>query len=580
MPGQHPRELNPYWKDGGSGLPSTSSSSHKKGKMEGRSWILRSYKRALEQAREKKTSFEEIALKQWGSVEKIHSLLRSVGINPEDPDSRVSASKKQYLYSRSKYDEEQSHHQRLKRDEERTHKSRSSGRLKSFQCPGDDFSMPADSYQGNWKKQNETSVVANESFEEVSLGKDKCPQVEMSYEKESPDEYITDSMINSKSAKLIKAELMGHKEKIVKLKDELQNLRTKKKSQEMRKVSEPTSDGREKTVLLTTTDRFGHVRPADLPAQPVHKPRGKSEKSYRSVDDDYSLKTLLEMEHKMTADDTHLAIAKMASKFVRSTDDDVVDDVVDIKVKMNPLKDQESQRKAILLQSRRMEEILDNCRLCINSSRHKQHLVVAIGLNTYLAVPAHQSLTVEHCVIVPTEHTACSLQMDENVWSEVKIFQKGLTKMFSDHNKDVVFSECFSNPGRKAHMYIDCIPLEKQEGSLAPMYFKKAILESDSEWAQNKRLIDTRQKGLRSSVPLGLPYFFVDFNNKGGFAHVIEESSLFPHYFAKEVIGGLIDAHPGLWLKPSLENYEAQNRKASHVKEMWSSYDWTKQLGQ
>lgn len=101
-------------------------------------------------------------------------------------------------------------------------------------------------------------------------------------------------------------------------------------------------------------------------------------------------------------------------------------------------------------------------------------------------------------------------------------------------------------------------------------------MESDTEWAQNKKLIDTRQKSLRNCVPLGLPYFFVDFNNEGGFAHVIEDSSLFPHYFAKEVIGGLIDAEPRLWLKPPFENFEQQKRKSLKIKEMWNPYDWTK----
>lgn len=454
---------------------------------------------------------------------------------------------------------------------------------KSFLCPGDDFSMTTDdvlSYRSNWKKPNEVGPVVKGSVEEVSSKKDISPQPEVSSKKESLEDFVTDSMINSKSAKLIKAELTGNKEKIKKLKEELGSMRAKKKSQDQIQV-EPRNN-REKTALLTTTDRFGRVRPADMPSQPVHVPRGKKgkgKKLYHSGgDEDYSMRALIEMEHKMTADDTHVAIAKMASKFVRSTADDIVDDVVDLKVKTDPLKDVERQRNAILLESRRMEEILDNCRFCINSSRSKEHLVVAMGMNTYLGVPAYQSLTAGHCMIIPIEHTACSLQMDENVWSEVKIFQRGLARMFSDNDQDVVFTECFSSPGRKAHMHIDCIPLAKQEGSLAPMYFKKAILESDAEWAQNRRLIDTRQKGLRSSVPLGLPYFFVDFNNEGGFAHVIEDSSLFPHYFAKEVIGGLIDANPVLWLKPPRENVESQRRKALHLKEMWSPYDWTKKL--
>ena len=66
-------------------------------------------------------------------------------------------------------------------------------------------------------------------------------------------------------------------------------------------------------------------------------------------------------------------------------------------------------------------------------------------------------------------------------------------------------------------------------------------MESETEWAQNKSLIDTRKKGPKASVPKGLPYFSVVFGLYGGFAHVIEEEELFQHYFGKESSGGMLD---------------------------------------
>lgn len=65
------------------------------------------------------------------------------------------------------------------------------------------------------------------------------------------------------------------------------------------------------------------------------------------------------------------------------------------------------------------------------------------------------------------------------------------------------------------------------------MLSQKAILESDTEWTQNKKLIDTSKKGLRGSIPKGLPFFSVEFGLDGGFAHVIEDEDLFPFYFGK-----------------------------------------------
>lgn len=150
--------------------------------------------------------------------------------------------------------------------------------------------------------------------------------------------------------------------------------------------------------------------------------------------------------------------------------------------------------------------------------------------------------------------------------------------MFSDMDQDVVYIESYTDTKRKAHMIIECIPIPKEEGFMAPMYFKKAIMESDEEWAQNKKLVDTSKKGLRNSVPPGFPYFSVDFGISGGYAHVIEDKAKFPHYFGKEIIGGMLDVEPRLWRKPRHENFERQKEKVLQISEWWKPYDWTQQL--
>lgn len=64
---------------------------------------------------------------------------------------------------------------------------------------------------------------------------------------------------------------------------------------------------------------------------------------------------------------------------------------------------------------------------------------------------------------------------------------------------------------------------------------KKAISEAESEWAQNKQIIYLKGKGVRKSIPKGLPYFSVEFgvDDNDGIAHVIENKNAFPKYFAK-----------------------------------------------
>lgn len=176
------------------------------------------------------------------------------------------------------------------------------------------------------------------------------------------------------------------------------------------------------------------------------------------------------------------------------------------------------------------------------------------------------------------QHCSASTLLDEDVWSEIKIYKKGLTKMFEEMEQDVVFLETCKQLKKQRHMIIECVPLPKEVGDMSPIYFKKAILESDTEWAQNKKLIDTRKKGLRASVPKGLPYFSVEFGLDGGFAHVIEEEELFPHYFGKEILGGMLDLEPQRWRKPHKENFEEHKKKVLRFGEWWEPFDWTKKI--
>lgn len=441
--------------------------------MEGRNWILRSYKRALEKEGKGEGTFEEIAQKQWGSVEKIYSLLRSVGIDPSMPD---------HSFSHVQSCDKEKDPQQSKEIDVHEHEVNTTSNMNS----GDEATVDIYPHVSRYH----TSLMFDTPVKQLEVETKLLPSTTSLCE-----DYVTEAMINRTSAKLIKAELVGSKEKMECLQLELDDLRSRKKYQDslLRQHKDM-----EKTVLLMETDRFGHSRPAVLPSADKSSFSAKG-KSKRYVSDDYSLNSLVEMERRTTADDTYEAIAKMASKFVPSTADDVVDDILDTNVKE---KQSNKEKLKLLTESRKMEEMMETCKLCLSNSNFRKHLLIAVGINVYLSVPPYQSLTDGHCLIVPLEHFACSMHMDENVWSEVKIFQKGLTKMFSDNNLDVIFTECYTNANKRSHMYIECIPIPKDEGSMAPMYFKKAILESDTEWAENRKLIDTRQKGLKNNVSL------------------------------------------------------------------------------
>ena len=554
----------------------------------GRSWILRSYKRALEQAEAENRTFEEIAVKRWGSLEKLYKLLQSAGIDPHNPDSSSSKKRDFSGHSRGMEIGDRKYHGH----KERTRKPEGETSTCVFLKPGEAKDNSEPMYQqksGSWQTLPSEGREAS-SYSNTRVDYKEDTGNEIARDCEESLQPVTEAQLNSLGAKLVKAEMMGDADKIEKLKSELNKLRELKKSQES-KASTPREKKEKDTVILTRTDRFGRERPfesshrvsrASSGSRSSHSKKGRREK-WLADDDQYSLQDLIEQERKMTREETHAAIARMASKFVPAANfDETVDDVLDSKaiLRLDETKEEEKDKKKAILESRAMAEILSRCQFCIDTPNFNKHLLIATGVGAYLAVPSFQSITEGHCLLIPIEHTTCSLQMDENVWSEIRIFQKGLTRMFADRGMDVIFTEMYSHSKRKSHMCIECIPLPKEEGSLAPMYFKKAILESDEEWAQNTKLIDTRRKGVHNSIPAGLPYFFVDFGLDGGYAHVIENTEKFPHYFAKEVAGGLLDVEPRLWLKPPKESLEIQKSKALKLSGWWDPYDWTKKLHQ
>ncbi|KPP58850.1 hypothetical protein Z043_123285, partial [Scleropages formosus] len=70
--GLHKLELNPYWKDGGSGLPSEDTPVLKATVVDdgGLSWLQKSYQRMREQAQREQRSLEEVVSERYGSMEK------------------------------------------------------------------------------------------------------------------------------------------------------------------------------------------------------------------------------------------------------------------------------------------------------------------------------------------------------------------------------------------------------------------------------------------------------------------------------------------------------------------------------
>ncbi|VDP13610.1 unnamed protein product [Heligmosomoides polygyrus] len=103
---------------------------------------------------------------------------------------------------------------------------------------------------------------------------------------------------------------------------------------------------------------------------------------------------------------------------------------------------------------------------------------------TYLAVVEWDGFSDQHCIIAPTEHTCSSIQLDENVWDEMRIWRKGLVAMWREMDEDCLFVEMSRNLTAGPHHVIECIPVPVEVGDTAPIYFKILVLRDQAHPAE------------------------------------------------------------------------------------------------
>ncbi|XP_066148124.1 CWF19-like protein 2 homolog [Euwallacea fornicatus] len=386
---------------------------------------------------------------------------------------------------------------------------------------------------------------------------------------------ITPKDLNLLAGKLLKAEIMGNQKLILELKEKLENARKTLNEGEVQ----------EEKVLLTQTTRQGLSKPLEL-ERPRDLEREKRRKHasethsdqkrvrYFADDDKYSLQKMFENEKFSSGNQQDESFMKIASKLRKNDDlDDFFADSA--RRTKSDSKIAEETRNKTINEYKKVSTSLDNCSRCIQSGGMQKHLIVSLGEYVYLSVPSHEPLLTGHCLIVPVRHVASVTQLDENEWTEILDFRKALVKLFEAKEQQPIFFEIAVGFHRYPHMVLECVPMNKGDAALAPMFFKKAIDESETEWSQNKKLVSLKGRDVRKVVPKELSYFSVSFGMNEGFAHVIEDEKLFPKNFAQEIIGGILDLDHSLWRKPVRESFDVQSKRVLSFSREWKKYDPT-----
>ena len=268
------------------------------------------------------------------------------------------------------------------------------------------------------------------------------------------------------------------------------------------------------------------------------------------------------------------------SKF--DNDLDYMDDNA-TKLASRVMKSDSALRNSAVGDFQKMQKILDSCPLCHHEDRNEppQAPLISLATRTYLTLPTEPELMRYGAVIVPIQHRLDLLECDE-----IRNFQKALTRFYQSLGKGVIFYENASELGRKRHAALVAVPLSWSLTDAAPGFFKEAILQSDEEWAQHRKIIDTakaaREKygraAVRKSMIKEMAYFHVWFTLDGGMGHVIDDERRWPKgdLFAREVIGGMLDRgadtikRQGRWVR--------RDPRMDGFKKKWDAFDWTKIL--
>ncbi|CAF2635410.1 unnamed protein product [Rotaria sp. Silwood2] len=559
------RELNPALRQ--QSIKTKDSKPTKVGDA-GLEWHQRAYERCKQQAKDQQRPLNEIVSERYGSVEKLMSLINDA----EDLHHR-SSSKKKFLDPNEKDDR---HHRHRHHHHEK----------KSWKRTTDDD----DDEQSTPKKQARTDEQEEVETADVELKKD-----------EKEDELVSEENLLELRKQLIRAELAGDDEMTELLRNEIKHIDSLRGNPQQDSMTEQQQRSNDpKVLLLTTIDRYGVEKPVHNAYEPGHqrqyghvekRDRRKMKKEIRKMRENdkdperegLSLNDLVEMERHSTTNTMPVLPSNRNNQSMTA----------DRQLLASTRHLSGWSRIQALAEQKKRQKTFEECWLCIENL--SKSFIFGLLDQWYLCAPPQQSLVDGHCFIVPIQHSSSrfhlgkiSIRIDlynidhDDVLSELDILKEQLSDLYRNHHNQVpIFIETFKNPRLLPHMYIECIPVPVEQANLVPMYFRKALLESESMWSTNKKIIELnhhRSRTLKSVIPKGLPYFCVEFpadksknENLYGYAHMIEERGQFPLYFGREILGGLMQIdNPLLWMRPSnKEPEDIIEKKCTFLKQLW-----------
>lgn len=574
----HPRELNPYLKDNGSGYPDDIDGSKASGEKHlsssvvgdgGASWRLKALKRAQEQAAREGRRLKEVVEERWGSVGQLavsvasrkaapsrahlHAIKdRKRGLTEERQTGSDNQSERDIKKNDDGHFVKDSSFQHHKMREPKVQDSLSWGKRKSQNLSSNDAGIVSAAVSSLNKFSNDGSfidkVLRQQNNDPIGSSEGNLESASVSSQTNQSGEgsaVANDALsANQLAAKAFQLRMKGKHEEANKLLKEAEKIKSKQGGGN--NSIRPQNEGSSSRYIMQ--DRSIRQKKDEDDAD-MHLARkivqNKKYTTYSQADDEYdfeegpSRKTGAGMkgggnEHKVTHKNTRMLTQQ------------------------------------------------ERCLFCIENPKGPKHLIVSIANFTYLMLPHSQPVVPGHCCILPLQHESATRTVEDTVWEEIRNFKKCLIMMFAKQERDVVFLETVMGLAQqRRHCLIECIPLPQDIAKEAPLYFKKAIDEAEDEWSQHnaKKLIDTSEKGLRCSIPKNFPYFHVEFGLRKGFVHVIDDETQFKSSFGLNVIRGMLQLpEEDMHRRRRYDSVEVQREAVKTFVQDWEPFDWTKQL--
>ncbi|KAJ3673337.1 hypothetical protein LUZ60_006711 [Juncus effusus] len=572
----NPKELNPYFKDDGTGYPDEEKINKGENNLlnisksvvgdGGASWRLKALRRAKEQAAREGRKLDEVVGERWSSLGDLAASIST---------SKAASSHAHLHAIRGRKSNNQSENPSEK-PKEKLRENRDY--LKDVSTRNPEMRRPRNDGNLNWRKKSENKGQnSNLSLENRELLNEAVAGIN----KFDNDGSFLDKIRN----------LDGKKER-----DQSEKLEVKSSGTGTSSVSLAGTEGLTKNQLAAKILQLkmkGKHQEADLLSKQMEAMDENPHSDSREESRGYSSRqnTIIKpspSERRRKEDDSDLHLAKQISQNKKYSTSQTVEDEYEHDFDGNAPARKKNKRKGPSQDRGEMgnRQMLgapqkERCLFCFENPARPKHLVVSIGNFTYLMLPQRQPVVPGHCLILPLQHEAATRNIDNNVWEEIRNFKKCLIQMFAKEEKDVVFLETVIGLSKqKRHCLVECIPIPHSLSNSAPMYFKKAIDEVEDEWEQHsaKKLIPT-SGNLKNVIPSNFSYFHVEFGLDRGFVHIIDDETKFSAGFGLNVVRGMLELpEEDMHRKRRYESDERQKEAVERFVKGWESFDWTRQL--